>query len=197
MPTPTTPSRQPGRPRSQEADDAILRAALELLGEHMTVTAVSVGAIAQRAGVSKATIYRRWPGKVELYTDAVARLRQPLPAVDTGSVREDLTILITVICSELDNPLEHAVDLLMMGGAHPDIAERVRQHVFAPRTDTVAEVLRRGVDNGELRSDIDLDVAFMLLFGGVHMYRRVGTTLTPHQRAQRLVDTMLAGVSTD
>lgn len=194
MPTPTTPSRQPGRPRSREADDAILRAALELLGEHKSVAAISVEAIAQRAGVSKATIYRRWPGKVELYTDAVALLRQPLPPVETGSVGEDLTILLTAICSDLDNPLENAVGLLMFGGAHPDIADRVRQHVFAPRTDTVREVLWRGVESGELRADLDSDVVLNLLFGAVHMYRRANTPLTPHQRAQRIVDTVLTGV---
>lgn len=194
MPTPASPPRQPGRPRSREADDAILRAALELLSEHKNVAAISVEAIAARAGVGKATIYRRWSGKEDLYTDAVAGIRQPLPEAASDSARDDLVTLMTVVCADLDNPLDRAVGLLMISDTHPGIAERIHEHVFAPRGDVLRGVLRRGIDTGELCPGTDPEVVLNLLVGGAQMYRKASTGLSPRERAERLVDTVLRGI---
>ena len=82
--------RAPGRPRSARADEAIIEAVLDLLADGTTVEALSIEAVAARAGVGKATIYRRWPNKESLLVDAIACAQGPLPELTGESVRDDL-----------------------------------------------------------------------------------------------------------
>src|SRR4051794_11575396 len=84
----------PGRPRSARADEAILGAVVDLLADGTTAEALSIEAVAARAGVGKATIYRRWANKDALLVDAVASLKGPLPEISGDSVREDLLTLL-------------------------------------------------------------------------------------------------------
>src|SRR3569832_490929 len=84
----------PGRPRSARADEAIIEAVLDLFAEGHTADALSIEAIAARAGVGKATIYRRWPNKDALIVDAVIALKGTVPPINCESVREDLIILM-------------------------------------------------------------------------------------------------------
>uniref|UniRef100_UPI000623DD90 TetR/AcrR family transcriptional regulator n=1 Tax=Allosalinactinospora lopnorensis TaxID=1352348 RepID=UPI000623DD90 len=189
-----TSLRPPGRPRSQKANDAILTAALELLAERKNVADISVEAVAARAGVGKATIYRRWTSKEELLTDAVATLRPPLPGVNRESVRDDLVELIAQVCGEMDSPLDRAISALMMSETHPEIVSRIKRSVFAPRNEVLYEVLRRGVASGELRSDLDPQTVLNLLVGGALVYRRSGSGGPARACAELLVDTVLTGV---
>src|SRR5438874_11777110 len=87
--------RAPGRPRSARADEAIVDAVLDLVSEGHTFDAISIEAVAARAGVGKATIYRRWPNKEALIVDAVSSMKGPVPSVRGESVREDLIVLLT------------------------------------------------------------------------------------------------------
>src|SRR5687768_17729242 len=88
--------RGPGRPRSEEAHGAILDAAVDLVRE-VGYDAVAMEAIAARAGVGKATVYRRWSGKETLIADAIERLmRATMPVPDTGTVAGDLAVLMHV-----------------------------------------------------------------------------------------------------
>src|SRR6187402_1952160 len=84
----------PGRPRSARADEAIIEAVLELLSGGQSVAAISIEAVAAKAGVGKATIYRRWPNKEALLIDAVAAMKGPLPEPAGASVRDDLVMLV-------------------------------------------------------------------------------------------------------
>src|SRR5438445_12864139 len=84
----------PGRPRSARADEAVIEALLDLLGDGMPAEAISIEAVAARAGVGKATIYRRWSNKEALLVDAVATVKGELPAIGGVSVREDLVTLL-------------------------------------------------------------------------------------------------------
>src|SRR5215208_2339383 len=86
--TPTEAPRR-GRPRRADADQAILTATVELLGE-VGVAGFSMDLLAQRAGVGKATIYRRWPSKEALMLEAMRTVVTPVSAPDTGAVRSDL-----------------------------------------------------------------------------------------------------------
>ena len=83
--------RRPGRPRDERVDRAIIDATLELFAAE-GYSALSVEAVAVKAEVSKATIYRRWPGKRELILDALATLNDDLPSLATGSTRERLLL---------------------------------------------------------------------------------------------------------
>ena len=84
----------PGRPRSARVDEAIIDAVIELFSEGVTAEALSIEAVATRAGVGKATIYRRWVNKDALLVDAVGALKGPLPEIGGMSVREDLVALL-------------------------------------------------------------------------------------------------------
>src|SRR5918911_454834 len=79
----------PGRPRSARADEAIIDAVLDLLAEGPAAESMSIESIAARAGVGKATIYRRWPNKEALVVDAVTALKGPIPPIAGESVPQD------------------------------------------------------------------------------------------------------------
>ena len=86
----TGTARPAGRPRSEKAERAIIEATLDLIGEGMGVSELSIEAIASRAGVGKTTIYRRWSNKEDLVVDALATLKAPMPRLSGTSVRDDL-----------------------------------------------------------------------------------------------------------
>ena len=95
--------RRPGRPRSPQADQAIIAAALAVFAEHGP-DAMGIEQVAARAGVGKATIYRRWPGKEELLLDMIGALRAPLPQPQGRSVRADLSALVEALAREAADP---------------------------------------------------------------------------------------------
>src|SRR3954464_6198542 len=84
----------PGRPRNVQADEAILDAVIALLSSGQSAAAISIEAVAAKAGVGKATIYRRWPNKEALLVDAVGTMKGPLPQPKGESVRDDLVTLV-------------------------------------------------------------------------------------------------------
>src|SRR3954454_12876755 len=84
----------PGRPRNAQADRAIIQAVLDLLSAGQSADALSIEAVAAKAGVGKATIYRRWANKEALLVDAVATMKGPLPVPLGESVRDDLVMLV-------------------------------------------------------------------------------------------------------
>ncbi|MGH2503871.1 MAG: helix-turn-helix domain-containing protein, partial [Ktedonobacterales bacterium] len=83
-----TELRRPGRPRSAQADQAILDAALELIAQE-GIQGMSIEGVAARAGVGKTTIYRRWPNKDALALDALRTVKPPIVSFDTGNLRSD------------------------------------------------------------------------------------------------------------
>src|SRR5690349_23707872 len=87
------PPRRPGRPRDRDAHAAILRAAIDLTRE-VGYDALAIDAVAGRAGVGKATIYRHWPNKEALLAEAVEAIVRSAPPVDTGTVEGDLMTLM-------------------------------------------------------------------------------------------------------
>src|SRR5262245_22575212 len=93
------PSARPGRPRSAQAERAIIEATLDLLAE-VGIGGLSIEHVAARAGVGKATIYRRWANKDALIIDAAASLKSPLPEVPGRSIREDLKIIADVMVGD-------------------------------------------------------------------------------------------------
>src|SRR5262249_60113721 len=92
-------ARRPGRPRSEQADQAIIDAALSLFAESGP-DGLCIERVAARAGVGKATIYRRWPGKEDLLLDAIAAVKAPLPEPAGRSAPEDPAALLRALCPE-------------------------------------------------------------------------------------------------
>jgi AcrR family transcriptional regulator len=164
-----------GRPRSEKARRAILEAAIELV-KCDGFAAVTVEAIAARAGVSKATIYRWWPNKAAVVADGFLELTAPevLFFMETGSVREHLKLqmheLARVLASENGKLI---AALLAEGQADPEVAKTLRSHWISPRREATREILRHGIEHGELRADIDLEATMDALYGPIY-YRLLG-----------------------
>src|SRR6266567_8181780 len=158
------PPRRPGRPRSEQADRAILDAALSLFAESGP-GGLCIEKVAARAGVGKATIYRRWPGKEDLLLDALAAVKLPLPAPKGKSVRSDLVALLGAMCAESADPRRARQFALLHGEGlrYPRLMARYMETVVEPRREVVRSLLRRGVATGELRQDADVEAALFML----------------------------------
>jgi AcrR family transcriptional regulator len=161
-------ARRPGRPRSERAEQAILAATLEAVGEN-GIDGMSCEDVAARAGVGKATLYRRWQGKEDLLIAAFAASRRPLPEPRGESVRDDLVALLTVVAEDADDPRYTQQYALLHGAVqrYPRLVARYKERVIEPRRELVRSVLRRGVEAGELRPDTDVEVAMLLLTGAM------------------------------
>jgi AcrR family transcriptional regulator len=189
------PHRRPGRPRSEQADRAIIDAALGLFAESGP-DGLCIEQVAARAGVGKATIYRRWPGKEELLLDALAALKTPLPEPRGRSVREDLVAVLDAMCHDAADPrLARQFALLQGEGAkYPRLMARFIETVIEPRREVVRSVLRRGVATGELREDADIEAALYMLRGAA-LARAAYSEPVPRDYARRVIDTLLRGLA--
>ena len=152
----------PGRPRSVRADEAIITAVIELLADGTTAEALSIEAVAAKAGVGKATIYRRWPNKDALLLDAVASLKGPPPELEGRSVREDLISLLHPIGRPESS---RVLPCLVTELKRSPLLNQCYQQVVEPRRQLMRDVLARGMANGELRPDLDLEVVMAMLVG--------------------------------
>jgi len=190
-------SRRPGRPRSQSAQRAILDAALDLLAAE-GFERMSIEAVAARAGVGKTTIYRWWTSKDDLVIDAMENLIADVQPPDTGSVRSDLVELIVQIERVLGSTRAGEVFPRMVAevAAASPLGLAYLDRVIAPRFAIVDSILVRGVRRGELRTDLDLELARDLLVGPM-VFAKLTRRLPSRRgarRAQRLVDLLLGGL---
>lgn len=189
--------RRPGRPRDPEADARILRAALELAAVD-GLRGLRMEAVAARAGVGKATVYRRWSSKEDLLTDAVRAVARDIEAPDLGSVREDYLALTREAAATLSAKTGRLMPQLMLGSADdPELHRLCRRVLVDPRRAALRAVLRRGVARGELRGDLDLDLAIDLLIGPI-IYRALisgGYGEAVAGSAADVVDAVLAGIA--
>jgi AcrR family transcriptional regulator len=196
MSTRAVEPRRPGRPRSDRAQKAILEAASELLlspdGD-----AVSMDAVAERAGVSKATIYRWWRSKETLTLDALYNDWATAPPVrDTGTLEGDLLSLLLPWVRVVARRPYGRVLARLISEAHtdPEFAKEYQTRFLQPRRDAGREVFARAIERGELASDVDVELALDLLYGP--LYHRLLHAHAPFDDrfARRVVDTVLSGL---
>jgi AcrR family transcriptional regulator len=190
--------RSPGRPRSTRADEAIIDAVLDLLAEGSSVEALSIEAIAARAGVGKATIYRRWAGKDALLFDAVRTLKGTPAMPDTGSLRGDLITLLRVVGENTDPRARRIMPCLIPEVLRSPDQYRLYQEIAESRRTVMREVLRRGVERGELRADVDIELMLLLLSGPILVQRVLHwyPGLDEHDLPARVLDAVLSGIGT-
>jgi AcrR family transcriptional regulator len=190
---------KPGRPRSEQAEQAIIEATLDLFAEQ-GFEGVCVEAVAARAGVGKATIYRRWPNKEELLLAAFGSLKSPYPEPAGVSVRDDLVAMLKVMCSDKADPRKARRYALLLGEGekYPRLMARYKETVVEPRRDVMRAVIRRGIETGELRPDIDVEVALLALTGVV-LAKEKSAAGDPDalndEFAARVVDGVLLGLA--
>jgi AcrR family transcriptional regulator len=195
-PAAQTGHRRPGRPRSERADRAIIDAALSLFAE-FGPEGLCIEQVAAKAGVGKATIYRRWPGKEDLLLDAIAAFQAPLPEPAGQSVREDLVTLLGAVSEAYADPRRAREFALLLGeGAkYPRLMARYVETVLEPRREVIRSVLRRGVATGELRASVDIEAALFMLTGAVLARGKHEPGSMPPGYVQRVVDELLLGLT--
>jgi AcrR family transcriptional regulator len=193
----TTDGASRGRPRSQQAHQAILTAAGELLLAR-GLSAVSMDAVAEQAGVSKATIYRWWPTKETLALDALytewAAVR-PQPR-DTGSLRGDLLSLLRPWARLASSRPYGRVIAALLAEAQTDpvFAAEYRQRVLEPRRDEARALFGRAVERREIPANTKIDVALDLIFGALYHRLLHGHAPLNDRFVRDVVDTALGGI---
>jgi AcrR family transcriptional regulator len=180
-----------GRPRDAQAEQAILQATVELLSE-VGFNQLSIEAVAARAGVGKPTIYRRWPSKPELVLDAVERLAPPFPTADTGDPLTDLRQIVPELIVGLTSSPVARATIALAGDA--EMTRRLGEQYLWPRRAGIAVILHRAIAAGELRADIDVEMAIDLMLGA-SVYRWLVTAQpVDADTARRVVDTVWEGM---
>src|SRR5579859_3464118 len=157
-----------GRPRSMECHDAILDSVLQLMQKD-GYNAVTIEGVARHAGVGKQTIYRWWGSRAELILEAFANHAADLvPAPDRGSLREDLDVFMSAGFKRLSRDYGAIMRGLMADAVlDPDFNKILREAFILKRRAATIEILKRGVERGEIARDADLELMIDMLFGPV------------------------------
>ena len=181
-----TTDRKPGRPRDARVERAILEAALDLAMESGH-EAVTVDAVAQRAKVSKASLYRRWPTKEAMLLDAWRALTEPLlPELeDTGSLQGDLDQLADAITSHIadERTSKCMPDLLAAARHNPELLPIV-DALLVERSDRIRSIFDRAIQRGEIPADTDVDFAHDLVVGPMYLRGSLGKPVDEHHVGQ-------------
>ena len=187
----------PGRPRNPEATASILRVALEL-GEELGFDGLTVEGIAARAGVAKTTIYRRWPNAWAIVMDAfLAEVTRTAPLQERATARESFAASMRLLARAYRGR-QGKILRPLLGRAQVDanLREAVRKRWVEPRRQVAREIIRRGIESGDLRAGLDTDVVLDALYGP--FYHRL---LAPYDDSaisdayvDLLVDTVFRGL---
>jgi AcrR family transcriptional regulator len=193
----TTAAPRRGRPRSEARKQAILHATFELLGER-GLAATSMDAIADRAAVSKATIYRWWDSKELLALDALyAEWDAVRPALrQTGTLRAEMLALVRPwVRLVAAGPSARILTALLAEAQNdPEFAETYRARFVEPRREQARATFARAIDRGEIFADTDIEVAIDLLWGPLYHRLFHGHAPLNDTFARRSVDTVLSGI---
>jgi AcrR family transcriptional regulator len=186
-----------GRPRSEAVERSIVDAAVHLLEEGVPISELSIERIARTAGVGKATIYRRWEGKEALFLDVVRSMEPVDPPLPGTSVRDDLVAMVETLrqrgLAKRSSALLHNVFAQMQ--SYPKLWEMYHRTAVLPRRRLMDEVLRRGIDSGQIRGDIEFDLLGDLFVGPMLVRTVLRPESTPGEGAAELiVDAVLEGV---
>ncbi|MFF9790591.1 TetR/AcrR family transcriptional regulator [Streptomyces bacillaris] len=187
-----------GRPRSAAAERAILDAVIALLEAGEPLAGLSIERIARTAGVGKATIYRRWSGKEELFVDVVRDMEPDDPQISGTEGLADLRILLESLrtrgLAQRSSALLHNIFAQMK--SHPKLWDEYFGTVIAPRRAAMLAAVRRAVAAGELRDDLDVELIDDLFVGPV-LVRTVHRPEAPlpDDLVDRLMTALLQGLA--
>jgi AcrR family transcriptional regulator len=183
-----------GRPRNEEADKAILQAALDLVSAD-GYRAITVDQIAAQAQVGKMSIYRRWPNKAAVVMDALLELVGPqtdFPSVPRASesIKLQLHLQVKFFRSGYGRLIR---SLLAEAQSNEELAEAFRERWIVPRRRGVMAILKKAIAQGQLRPDIDLELTTDLLYGPLYYRLLIGTGTITTAFADALYEQFMAG----
>ena len=193
-------NRRTGRPRSTEADRAILRATRAALVE-LGWGKLTMSDVAARAGVAKTTLYRRWGSKSELVVDAVAALLDGLSLPDRGSARSDVEDVVRRFAALLDRPETKTALMAVVAEStrDPELRRRIRERIVDPQKQLVVAGRKRARERGELPADSDdqatTDMIFDVIAGAVIHRTQVSGEPVDEDWARRFSALLLYGLT--
>jgi AcrR family transcriptional regulator len=159
-------SQSRGRPRSEESEEAILAATIQLLSEK-PLRDISMEEIARKAGVGKATIYKWWPSKAYVALDAYLRkTNQMVPMPDTGSLRRDLLVQVRSLMVFYRSPAGQILgQFVAESQTDKEFASLFRERFLKPRRAASGVIFDRGVERGEIDQNLNRELVLDMIYG--------------------------------
>jgi AcrR family transcriptional regulator len=191
----TVAERRPGRPRDESVSESITEAVLGLLAE-LGIRGMSMDAVATRAGVSKASIYRRWDSKEDLVIDVIGGLVVAADATSTGEIRSDLLQVLGRFGAFISELKAGSIFARLAGEvqAGSELGKHYAEAVILPRRAVIAGLITAAKERGELRQDLDVELAVDMLVGPVIIRNLMAAIRTGDDVAdEKLVDALLDG----
>lgn len=184
-----------GRPRSEETRKSILSAAYGLLLEDGFKN-VTVDGIAERSGVSKATIYKWWPNKAAVVLDGFFEESEEILQIpDTGTVQKDLLIQAKNLAAFLTSPKGKVItELIAEGQFDQNIAEEYRRRYFSPRRLISQKIFDRGIQRGELSENLDIGLSIDLIFAPIFYRLLITGESLDVDYVENLIDYVFCGL---
>ena len=192
------PAQEPktrGRHRSLEAKAAILKATLYLL-ERKPLRSVTSDAIAKRAGVSKATIYKWWPNKTQVALEAyLANMTERVAVPDTGSAEIDFTIQLQSLTAFYTSPSGRLFcQFIAEGQSDPGFLALFRERFLYARRDAARLMWRRGIERKQISDEIDGEIVLDLIYGPTIFRLLAGHGPLNDSQSAAMVDAVFGGV---
>jgi AcrR family transcriptional regulator len=188
-------SGRPGRPRNPEIHEAILTAAAEMLGES-GYAKLSIDGVAQRAGVARKSIYRRWPDKLTLVADLLQHVSDAAPHPNTGSLRGDLLAFYQLNSKALVTAGGPIVPTLVAESLHdPELATIIDEYFWKRRAEAT-KMVERSVARGEIKPIRDSELFFDMVSGFFWYRRLIRRRPIRNEQATEFVDILLKGLPT-
>ena len=178
-----------GPKRDLDAEQRVLDATRDLICERGP-NRVSINEIATAAGVGKQTIYRWWPSKTAVVIDALERMfesESPFPR--TGSAYDDIRTQMRRVAKTFASPTGSIIrELVADSQGDPDIAEQFRVRFFAERRVRAVAAIQAGIDNGELRDDLDIETVVDVLYAPLWLRMLIEHQPLSQAVADRILD---------
>jgi AcrR family transcriptional regulator len=189
-----TVARKAGRPRDPLVHDAILRATAHLLGEG-GYAKLSIDGVAQRAGVTRQSIYRRWPGKLQLVTDLLHQVSAGAPLPDTGTIRDDLLALYRLYARNLLTPGGPIIPALIAESLLDDELATIMNRYTDERRVLAMAIFERAIARGEIGADTDPGLLIDMISGFFWHRKLIRRATIRYDQAERFVDALLLGIA--
>jgi AcrR family transcriptional regulator len=195
-----SPARPRGRPHSEGVDKALIEAALAEFDEH-GYRGMSMGSIAARAGVSKVSLYRRWPSKQAIAAELFRLMSDAAAPEDQGSLEADVRHLLGASLGSSGARSSAKILMRTMGeiSGNPELLSLYREQLLAPRLEQIRGLVERSRERGELKAGLPTDLASAMIAGPLFLYYLVilaeAELDLPSDLVEALTNAILGGIS--